>query len=262
MNNLDVQLIIHPDCKLTVIDDNSYLRMTGSYSSLVKNLSQYVSIEYLMYKDTELATDGLKIETFSANRENMITNTVFPIYKDGTYCYYKIMIPSLDYLLVESDNNLYSEFYISNQTFFYNGAYYIYAGDNIVFDTPLTKEQAYNHYINDILIQSKQLSITQIYNMAGSQTFTCKKEIFTICNLIKCFVSLQNKTLSKLSANNCYDYSDESKYKDFLLSTIYVLDYLKDINDFREAQRILENISGCNFLCSEYVIKDSCGCHG
>jgi hypothetical protein len=43
--------------------------------------------------------------------------------------------------------------------------------------------------------------------------------------------------------------------RDFLLSTIYVLDYLKDLNNFAEAQKILNNVIGC------FNTTKSCNCH-
>lgn len=265
MGKIDIQLIVHPDCKITAIDDNSYMNLPGRYSALVESLKDYTSVEFLKYKDIEIARDAIRIESFHSNRENMVGDTTFPIYKDGTYFYYKMLIPNLEFLFVESDKlpNHFTEICLVNQTFYYKGNFYLYEGpSDIVFDNELTKEQILITYVSDILKCSKVLTYDELFDNLGSQSFSCKKIVFTICNLIKCFVSLQRKTLAKLSVNYCYDSSEENLKKDFLLSTIYVLDYLKDINNFKEAQRILDNINECNLICADYNSSNDCGCYG
>lgn len=264
MGKIDIQLIVHPDCKITAIDDNSYLTLPGQYSALVESLKDYTSIEFLKYKDQEIARDTLRIEHFNAERGNMLNDTIFPIYKDGTYVYYKMLIPNLEFLFVESATipNYFSEICLIKQTFYYNGKFYMYIGDSdIVFDQELSKEQILTMYLTDILSHSKVLTYEELFDNLGSQSFFCKKIVFTICNLIKYFVSLQRKTLAKLSSNYCYDDSQNALQKDFILSTIYVLDYLKDINNFAEAQRILDNITECDLIDSK-IVSDNCGCYG
>jgi hypothetical protein len=49
--------------------------------------------------------------------------------------------------------------------------------------------------------------------------------------------------------------------RDFLLSALYVFDYLKDTKNYEEAQRILDNMNGCgDFLCGGTNLKSDCGC--
>lgn len=65
------------------------------------------------------------------------------------------------------------------------------------------------------------------------------------------------------NSDNCMGCGMESPLKikmDFLLSALYVFDYLKDINNFEEAQRILDNMSECDSLCEDYSAKSDCGC--
>lgn len=257
MGKIDIQLIVHPDCKITAIDDNSYMNLPGRYSALVESLKDYTSIEFLKYKDTTIARDALRVENFYSNRENVTNNTVFPIYKDGIYYYYKMLIPNLEFLFVESEQtpNYFSEICLVNQTFCYKNNFYLYTGtSDIIFDTELSKDQILSMYKDTILNNSKLLTYDELFDNLGSQSFFCKKIVFTICNLIKCFVSLQHEIVAKLSANYCYN--TESQKRDFLLSTIYVLDYLKDINNFAEAQRIIDSLEECNMLC----VNNNTGC--
>jgi hypothetical protein len=66
------------------------------------------------------------------------------------------------------------------------------------------------------------------------------------------------------SSSNCNDCDFDSSLRlkrDFLLSALYVFDYLKDRYNFEEAQRILDNIKDCSGnLCIDNQDKSDCGC--
>jgi len=47
--------------------------------------------------------------------------------------------------------------------------------------------------------------------------------------------------------------------RDLLLSAINVITYLAEMEQFEEAERLLERISGCNGLC-DTTSSSSCGC--
>lgn len=64
---------------------------------------------------------------------------------------------------------------------------------------------------------------------------------------------------------NCMECGMESSLRfkrDFLLSALYVFDYLKDIKNYEEAQRILDKMSGCSMYLCEGTdeTKIDCGC--
>ena len=50
------------------------------------------------------------------------------LYKDGIYYYYKMLIPNLEFLFVESEQtpNYFSEICLVNQTFCYKNNFYLY----------------------------------------------------------------------------------------------------------------------------------------
>ena len=119
-----------------------------------------------------------------------------------------------------------------------------------------------NSYKHDILKNATEISIDYLSNNTeiGNQTFFCKKIALTYCNLIKCFVSLQSNLAKSLCDTSCE--KTDVYNRDFLLSTIYVLDYLRDINNFKEAQRILDNINECGGFCKEFDTLTKCNCCG
>lgn len=59
---------------------------------------------------------------------------------------------------------------------------------------------------------------------------------------------------------HCQNMSNRYR-RDFLLSALYVFDYLKDRGEYDEAQRILDNLTSCSDLCGDYLSTNKdCGC--
>lgn len=261
MRNLNVQLIIHPEGKLTVFDD---------YTE-IEDLCDYVSVEFLSYKcPNNVDERTVCITDYSHYRDNLIDNTVLPIFKDGILYYHKVLVPKLSFLCVESgiEHNgipLYNEIYLKDQIFCLNNKFYKYKGEiNIQTDVPMSYDNILQHYKDEILNQSDIITnYSLLYDEAtnADQSFSCQKMLFTICKLTKCFVNLQRKILDLSIVDQCMKNASDVKDRDFLLCSIYVLDYLKDIGQFDEAQRILENITECGGFCSENNQID-CGCNG
>lgn len=259
MRNLNVQLIIHPEGKLTVFDD---------YTE-IEDLCDYVSVEFLSYKcPNNVDERTVCITDYSHYRDNLIDNTVLPIFRDGILYYHKVLVPKLAYLFISDypDANIYNDICIKNQIFYWHGTFYKYVGDDINIENPLTIEQALIEYAQEIIVNSEKIdTYSDLYKEASktevSQSFSCQKMLFTICKLTKCFVNLQRKILDLSIVDQCMKNASDVKNRDFLLCSIYVLDYLKDIGQFDEAQRILENITECGGFCSENNQID-CGCNG
>lgn len=256
MNNiLDKQLIIHSDCKLTSVCHTNLNSINPDI------LDKYVSVEFLKYKDRCLY-DSCIIKTSQID-----SPSEFALLNDGIYEYNCYLIPTLEYLLIDTDkydvegNMLYNEICLEDSYFYYNGyLYYInYVGNDYNIDTYLSATNFINTYKDTILSLATKISLDYLSSNTeiGNQTYFCKKIAFTYCNLIKCFVSLQSNLANSLCDASCE--KTDVYNRDFLLSTIYVLDYLRDTNNFKEAQRILDNINECGGFCkSETLTKCNC----
>lgn len=260
MGTLNVQLVIHPSGKVEAIDDNSWLYTPGMEGTLMENITKYVSVEFLTDAENNIKSDTLVFQEYRHNRDNMLSNSELPLFNDGVHYYYKLLIPKLEYLFVEAEGLFsaphYEELYLANQTFFYDGGFYLYLGDNIILDRPMSEIEIMHEYGADILNNSKALNYIDIYENCGDQSFSCKKILFSICKLLKCFVSLQKEFINDVIYGKCVKSEELENKRNFLLSTIYVLDYLKDIGNYQEAQRIIENISDCQ------TSTWNCNCHG
>lgn len=87
---------------------------------------------------------------------------------------------------------------------------------------------------------------------------------FQLCNLRKCYIDAASKLINERTSIQCdtkgVDQQDIYK-RDLLSSAVNVITYLAEMEQFEEAERVLERISGCNGLCSSNN-KCNCGCGG
>jgi hypothetical protein len=91
-------------------------------------------------------------------------------------------------------------------------------------------------------------------------------EVFSICKLRNCLLSKEKDYVSRFlhgcnTNTHCKSSDTEDVTRDFLLSTIFVLEHLICTGQTVEALRILKNIKSCT-LCSDDKITTNCGCNG
>lgn len=84
---------------------------------------------------------------------------------------------------------------------------------------------------------------------------------FSTCKLKKCFIRLCQEIFDQRASTKCEPkYKNDSNYnRDLVWAALHVIEYLVEFEQYSEAQRILEKISGCNGLCKESS-KGGCGC--
>ena len=89
---------------------------------------------------------------------------------------------------------------------------------------------------------------------------------FQLCKLRKCYVDIASRIINDRASIKCNSngVNKEDIYKrDLLLSAINVITYLAEMEQFEEAERLLERVTGCNGLCDSYEFKTcGCGCGG
>lgn len=92
-----------------------------------------------------------------------------------------------------------------------------------------------------------------------------EEEIFSICKLRNCLLSKEKDYISKFlhgcnTNTHCKSSDTEDVTRDFLLSTIFVLEHLICAGQTVEATRIIKNLQSCN-LCSDNKSTNNCGCN-
>lgn len=253
---LIVQLIMQPDCKLIAIDNSDYNR-------LGLDMNEHVMVDFLVYdEDQHPFNDTLRIRynPFQRGYYQSAFNTEYILPKDGTYSYYKLLIPILQHF--KTDSNSYAN--IVGELFYYDKAVYWFDPENLKEGFDEDSEFSLEDVLSMSNVEENCLEWYElVHENFASQTFYLPaKKIFSVCKLNRCLAKLQKSLLG--TNNPCKSLGcDFDKYKaqrDMLFGAIYVFDYLKDIGNFKEAQRILDNLQSCNFICNEDLDVNDCGC--
>ena len=86
---------------------------------------------------------------------------------------------------------------------------------------------------------------------------------FSTCNLRKCFIKIcQDIFNSQTSICNKSNLDQSLTYKrDLIWSALNVINYLVEMDQMEEAQRLLEEVTGCNGLCQPQSNSTGCGCN-
>ena len=123
------------------------------------------------------------------------------------------------------------------------------------------------YYYKDGKFMYKGIKEVSLYELLSIDPEISKLKItyyyyFQLCRLRKCYVNIVKKILDDRASINCNNngVNKEDIYKrDLLSSAISVISYLAEIEQFEEAERLLERISSCNRLC-DTTLSNSCGC--
>ena len=138
----------------------------------------------------------------------------------------------------------------------------------IVPTDPNNQSTNYYYYEGDFYKNDKQVELAELININPevSGLELAYYYYFQLCKLRRCYIAAAKSILDKRAPINC-DSNMVSKadiYKrDLLLSAINVITYLAEMEQFEEAERLLERVTGCNGLCDSYEFKTcGCGCGG
>lgn len=139
---------------------------------------------------------------------------------------------------------------------------------------PLDSSQPYYYdsgfYKNDPATgQSEETTIGEIINLNPNFENSSEEvhldisydSYFSVCHLRKCFIKMCQEIFNSRATIRCETrFKDSLTYnRDLVWAALNVIQYLVDFEQYGEAQRILERISGCNGLCKESEGGD-CGC--
>lgn len=126
----------------------------------------------------------------------------------------------------------------------------------------ITKDNTSSYYYKDGNIYHNNV-IIPIEDFIEINTEITGAEItyykyFQLCNLRKCFVKLSKEILDERNSN-CLPTKDATKiYKrDLIWSAINSIIYSVEMEEFEDAQTLLERITSCNGLCNNDC---DCGC--
>lgn len=238
MNRLNIKLSINSACELVAEDLTNY----DSFEFNNVKYDSHITVEGIVGirdKVADLSTINCRgfVKLPNHTFQN-ITKIKFP--KDGTFTYYKILVPKLSHF-----ENLLSE------CLFYNDDKNSNNYGQICFKDSLDKEK--------VIPPTHLVELIELSNLPNVIYF--EQIVFTACKLQKCLVNLQRKTVNDVLCGTCRNNTVDVQNRDLLLSAMYVLDYLKDRSEFEKAQEILDNMGMCQ-LCEDISLDNSkCGCN-
>lgn len=244
---LDIKLGINSTGQLVTLDDT------------VMDHTDHVSLEYLLPVDVleDVKKNDLIVcpELYTKGQYN--TQSIFDLDQDGTWVYIKLGVPNWDHFNVDSTIT--------------KGTIFVVPGDTEHFYVVMKEfEKSSDEFeVSDSVKELQMKSLLLAYYAesrvpgANTQTLYFEKKIFSVWKLQQCLVNLQRELLDKVpcSCEACSTDKDTIYRRDFLLASMYVFDYLKDIGNFEKAQLILDKLnSSCNWLCQESSHENDCGC--
>lgn len=257
---LNIKVCTNNSCKvivndITSIGDQGYLPENSNVT--VKNRFRYsdtYSIDVLrLNKTTGPIVENQVITEHGDSPKDIELDIKF----DGWFTVYHVVIPTIDWFNAELDKSSGSALNLYNTVYYTNG-------------------QDIFKYIDG---HSEYVDINELLeiNAEGTTISITSKEYVSVCFLRKCFINLcqqifRTKGLwgdgtgaakSRCCPNKDAVDSDLIFRRDLVWSALNVIKYMTEFNQLAEAERIIEQIGGCNGLCkSEFrqMSQHGCGC--
>lgn len=258
MQNLSIQLCT--DSAGNLVTKQAHSSQNILHALGIKDFSKLMGVEFLVDVDGQLMKNTIVIKCDLHAEIFEGETTIIPFPKDGTFTYYKFIIPTLSYFhsgwISPDENNAnkkIAEYTISSgEIFFCNNSFRL-------------TESSLKGTKSDIIEGSSIVNVDEIWEYQPSSMLSLQKVVFSFCKLQKCLVNLQKQILK--NPNNCNGCgkrtgdSNDRYNRDFLLNAIYVLDYLTKNNNYEEAQSIIDNLQDCaGVICKDVELKSDCNC--
>lgn len=245
---LNIKVCTDDSCKIIVRDDtevggSGYIPESSSVSILNRfKYSETVSIDVLQHN--KVSGPEIQVPIYTEHHQS-ISPITLPVSFDGWFSVYHIVLPSEEWFLKEKEKEEGSTLPLYNTVYYSDG--------NGVFK-----------YING-QVESVELQEVIERNTEGTTISKIDKNYISICFLKKCYISLCQQIFNSRGFSKCWDKnsisSDLLYRRDLVWMTINVIKYITQFNQLAEAERIIEEIGGCNGLCkSEFKQLSSHGC--
>lgn len=240
-NILTVNLNLISKCSLIAND-------SSNYRTIYTNIEGYGIIEFL--KNSNLESINQRIHTIDNFDDPLLrVSEEINLSKDGTYYYYRLILPSFEH-------------YWDGSKFNVKDKYFIYQNEIYFSDKNLT---SFN--LEDVIL-IEDYSLIWDSRESDSQIYWYNGVFFSICKLKECVANKIKNNIIDLISKGC-DLTCNTLFKDqaeidFLFESLFILKYLIDNNRITEAQHILDLLTSCNGVCSEdnfnqFISDCNCG---
>lgn len=245
---LKIKVCTAASCKVMINDETEvgnkgYLPEDSTVT--VKDRFKYsdtISIDLLQHNKS----DGPKLQIPIYSLHNTEAKQVtLPVGFDGWFTVMHLVIPTKDWFDREHSKETGSALPLYDVVYYSDG-------------THLYK------YVDG---ESEEATITELVerNPVGSTISKTCENYVSICFLNKCYVSLCQRILNDRGFSECVSKNtvdpDLIFRRDYVWMAINVIKYMVQFEQLAEAERIIEQIGGCNGLCeSEFKRMPSRGC--
>lgn len=244
---LKIEIVINDEGNLSVIDSSEY---TTWIEDGIFDEQHIVYDRVLSYTaEPEVIKSRMWLaESPEALQNN--DNDEIDLPGDGWYRYERILIPVDGH---DGESDLYATYTIEDADAEEDEDKYkvvIWEKDGTGTPVEITVEDAFDELLED---------------RTDGNTFYYAEDIFSIFDLIKCYVLTEKQRIINWLKNNCRSNCNEvstiNSNARLLLAAVNVLTYLIGKREFAEAQRILNGLSTCGSLCKNFDNRlKGCGC--
>lgn len=232
-------------CSITITGMSSDYDLYLKDSSIVQpyNKFKYTDTATINIIELNKVEESKILNSYIVDHCSKLDELHYNFTQDGYYTIYHIILPTKECI-----NRI-----ISNDIGFLEYYETIYAIDN----DNILKIQ------DNTWVESSYEELLR--NPCNTTISISSKDTFSICQLWDCYVENCKDILSN-SLSKCSTESDDSKFnRDIIWMTINVIKYYLDRGEYEEAERVLEEIIGCNGFCSNSNSnskskKGGCGC--
>lgn len=245
----NINITTSDSCQVFIEDVSNYLEETQSDSMLHEfKYSDTVSIDLLRHNKLQ-ETIHREI-TFTKHDSNKLIQ--IPVKVDGWFSIVHIVLPSKKWFekqLNKEKGSILGQYDIV----------YFSDGNKIYKYNPQTQETPQEQaiwVITDLNLESGNYPIYRI-----------EKDYVSICYLRKCYINLCKQIFDDRGFSKCWNKNtvdSELVYKrDLVWMAINVIKYLTECEQLYEVERIIEQITSCNGLCTSSSITSKtsgCGC--
>lgn len=274
---LNISICTSENCRVFVKDETPVLPNKGylpeNSQSVALNRFKYSetgAIEVIFlerYNEVDSSVNNVKYIEHTDTNKN--TGYEIPLNFDGVFTVYSIILPTMEWFMYHAEHNpslveLYDSIYVTDYDA--KAVYKItsVSTQELEGDSIWSK---WNKEAVDILEVLER-------NIDGTTLSRDCSTYVSICHLLHCYLSLcqaifEGQGFSGSGGNGaCFSKSkvdDELIYRrDMVWMALNVIRYLVEENRLQEAQRIIEQIGGCNGLCKGWYehsgMKPDCGC--
>ena len=136
----------------------------------------------------------------------------------------------------------------------------------VTLKVPLDKTKPYYYNDGDIYKNIQKVTIQELLevNPEYSQIDPIYDYYFLTCRLKKCYLKACQDIFDLAVPITCSTKTtiphDLIYTRDLIWSTLNVIRFMTEFDQFEEAERLLEEITSCNGICPQEETKKGCGC--